>query len=141
MNTSTGNYPHVLAVFRCFAIESSMTTGRIALLVTCMLVAGLGVWLAIARWDDANKVATSVSALGAVAAVGVAVWAVKRAPKTGGSIVVSETGRARATSQGNAVSGVSGEAGRDDVGSIRAERTGDAEASGGGDATSGVRLD
>ncbi len=117
-----------------------MTIGRIAILVTCVLVAGLGGWLAILRWDDANKVATSVSALGAVAAVGVAVWAVVRAPGTGRSIVVSETGRANATSHGKAVTGVSAKAGKD-VGSIRMERTGDAQASGGGDAVSGVELD
>ncbi len=110
------------------------------MIVTCVLVAGLGMWLTLARWDDANKVATSVSALGAVAAVGVAVWAVVRAPRSGGSIVVSESGRASATSEGSAVTGVSGKASVD-IGSIRAERTGDAEASGGGNATSGVELD
>ncbi|MGK3202803.1 hypothetical protein [Amycolatopsis sp. MEPSY49] len=115
-----------------------MTVGRVALLVTCVLVAGLGTWIAIARWEDANKVATAVSALGAVAAVGVAVWAVVRTPRTSKAIVVTDTGKAKSASGGHAVTGVTGTPGHD---SVRAERTGDAESSGGGDAVSGVQLD
>src|SRR6266540_1214531 len=110
-----------------------MTAGRVALVITCVFVAALGVWFAIARWDDANKVATAASALGAVAAVGVAVWAAVRAPQAKNSVVVSETGRARADSGGKAITGFSGKA--DGVGGVvRVERTGDAGAFGGGDA-------
>ncbi|MFI5589363.1 hypothetical protein ACIA5G_30215 [Amycolatopsis sp. NPDC051758] len=117
-----------------------MTAGRVTLIVTCVLVAGLAGWLALARWDDANKVATAVSALGAVAAVGVAVWAVIRAPKAGRSMAVSDTGRATATSGGKAVTGFSGKA-DSTTGSVQVERTGDAQASGDGNAVSGVQLD
>jgi hypothetical protein len=32
----------------------------------CLVVAGLGVWFVVAHWDQANKVATAVSALAPV---------------------------------------------------------------------------
>ncbi|MGX7827879.1 hypothetical protein ACTG9Q_22605 [Actinokineospora sp. 24-640] len=105
--------------------------------MTCALVAGLGGWFAVARWDQADRVAAIVSALGAVAAVGVAVWAAVRAPQ-GASVRVSRTGDATAHG-GQANTGVSGEA-RHLAGPVVAEKTGDAAASGDGDANTGIRL-
>jgi hypothetical protein len=96
--------------------------------------------LAVARWEDANKVASVASALGAVAAVGVAVWAALRTQPPCKSLTVSDTGVATADSGGQAVSGVSGKANRVD-GPIRVTRTGDATASGSGDAVTGAQLD
>jgi hypothetical protein len=115
-----------------------MNAGRVVLVLTCLLVAGLGGWFAVARWDEANKVATMASALGAVAAVGVAVWVALREPGPRGSIRVSRTSRAAAGKGGRANTGVRGNA--VDAGSVRVEHTGDAEAIG-GDANTGVQLD
>jgi hypothetical protein len=118
-----------------------MNTGRIALILTCLAVAILGMWLAFVEWGDASKVATVVSALGAVAAVGVAVWAALRAPSAGGVVVVSRTGRATSRAGGRAVTGFSGRAGgAAGSSSVRVEDTGDADSSG-GDAISGVQQD
>jgi len=113
-----------------------MNTGRVALVVTCVVVAGLGTWFAVSRWDDANRIATVASALGAIAAVGVAIWAALRTPSPQKSITVKDTGTA---SGRKAVTGVIGKA--DSVGTIRVERTGDATASGDGNAVTGVELD
>ncbi|CAM3959184.1 hypothetical protein KIPE111705_33505 [Kibdelosporangium persicum] len=113
-----------------------VNAGRIVLIVSCLLVAGLGVWFAVVRWEDANKIATAASALGAVAAVGVAVWAALRTPPARKSVKVSNTGDATADSGGRAITGVVGNAGH-----VRVTRTGDAKASGGGDAVSGAQLD
>ncbi|NGY64105.1 hypothetical protein G7043_34810 [Lentzea sp. NEAU-D13] len=112
-----------------------MNTGRAVLLLTCLVVAGLAGWFAIARWDDANKVAAFASALGAVAAVGVAVWAALRTSGSG-QVTVRRTGRAEARGGGSANSGVRGKT----SGPVRVEDTGDAVADD-GDANSGVRLD
>ena len=109
-----------------------MTVGRVVLMITCLVVAGLGAWFAVASWDSANKVAVVASALAAVAAVGVAVWAGLRTGGTGGRIVVSDTGDATAGSGGRANTGVRG---RPDA-SVRVKRTGKAQA--GGDANTGV---
>lgn len=117
-----------------------MKMGRVAVVVTCLLVAGLGVWFAVARWDDANKVAAVTSALGAVAAVGVAVWAALRSADPQKSVTVADTGRSTADSGGKAITGVSGRA--DNVtGPVQVKRTGDAKASGGGDAVTGAQLE
>lgn len=107
------------------------------LVATCLIVGGLAGWFALAKWDDANKVAAVLSALGAVAAVGVAVWAALRAAP-GSSVRVSRTGKATASS-GEANSGFRGPGGPV-AGGVRVERTGDAETAG-GDANSGVRFD
>jgi hypothetical protein len=117
-----------------------MRAGRWALVLTCLLVAGLGAWFTLARWEDANRMATVASALGAVAAVGVAVWAALRGPAgAGGSRIarvrVSGTGDAKAGSGGRANTGLHA---RGDIGSARVENTGRAEATGGGDANTGV---
>jgi hypothetical protein len=121
-----------------------MSGARVALMVTCVVVAGLGGWFAVAKWDQANKVATVASALGAVAAVGVAIWtALRGSPgRTGrpGRIRVTGTGKATATGTGtSAVSGVRGKPGG--AGPLKVHDTGDAEADGGGSAVSGVHLD
>jgi Kef-type K+ transport system membrane component KefB len=110
---------------------------RVVLVVTLFVVAGLAGWFALAKWDDANKVATVLSALGAVAAVGVAVWIALRAAP-GPSVRVSQTGRATASS-GEANSGFRSSGGRE-VNHVRVDGTGDAE-SAGGEANSGVRFD
>ncbi|MFT7840726.1 hypothetical protein Q5530_31695 [Saccharothrix sp. BKS2] len=103
--------------------------------LTCLCVAGLGGWFAVARWDDANKVAAFASALGAVAAVGVALWAALRTlPDL--QLDVRGTGLAQARGGGSANSGVRGKA----TGSVRVRDTGDAVADD-GDANSGARLD
>ncbi|MDQ3886022.1 MAG: hypothetical protein M3308_03155 [Actinomycetota bacterium] len=117
-----------------------MNVGRAALVMTCLVVAGLGVWFAVAQWEQASRMATVASALGAVAAVGVAVWAALRGPVGGrwGSVRVSDTGKATAGRGGQANTGVRGKVAGTRV---RVKRTGDADASGGGDANTGFRPD
>jgi hypothetical protein len=117
-----------------------MNTSRVAFILTCLLVAGLGMWFAVARWDDANKIATMASALGAIAAVGVAIWAAMRSPLSDRSLTVSDTGKATADSGGKAITGVSGKADTVEA-AVGVERTGDAKAAGGGDAVTGAQLD
>jgi len=112
-----------------------MTKKRIVLIVTCLLVAALGAWLAIVRGKNGEEIATAVSALGAVAAVGVAIWAALRGSQGETSMRVSRTGKAT-TETGNANSGISIKA--DTVGSGKAERTGDAK-SGKGHANTGIQ--
>ena len=109
---------------------------RVVLVVTCLVVAGLAGVFAGTQWDQANRVATVASALAAVASVGVAVWA---ALPGGGSVRVSNTGRAVAGPGGTATSGLTAPA-SGLAGGIEVDRTGDADASGGGHATSGIRL-
>ncbi len=105
--------------------------------VTALVVAALAAVLLVLRWDDASKVSVVVSALAAVAAVGVAIWAAlpHGGPRAG--LRVSRTGSARAGMKGRANSGIEGPAGslRHDV---QVTRTGEAE---GGSANTGVRLD
>jgi cytosine/uracil/thiamine/allantoin permease len=120
-----------------------MNGARVTLVVTCAVVAGLGVWFAVAKWDQANKAATVASALAAVAAVGVAVWTALRASsgRTGSrrTIRAAGTGKATATGAGSsAVSGVRGTAGNE--GPVRARNTGEAQADDGGSAVTGVDL-
>jgi hypothetical protein len=117
-----------------------MSTGRWALVLTCLVVAGFGGWFALARWEDANRVATAASALGALAAIGVAVWAALRTPAGAGDsrinrVRISDTGDAKAGSGGRANTGLRGSG---DIRSARVEHTGRAEAEGGGDANTGV---
>jgi hypothetical protein len=127
-----------------YAMLGGMSGVRAAAVVTCVVTAGLGGWFAVARWDQANKLATVASALGAVAAVGVAIWtALRGSPGRAGRarwIRVSGTGKAMATAPGSsAVSGVRGKPAGDV--SLRVRDSGDAEAGGGGNAVSGVQLD
>ncbi len=112
-----------------------MNVGRVVLTISLLVVAGLGVWFTLASWNDANKVAAISSALAAVAAIGVAVWAALRNPSADRSITVSHTGKARGKRAVTGVSGTAEAAG----GSVRVKRTGDATAS--GDAITGVQLD
>ncbi len=113
-----------------------MITPRVAVLVaTGFLVAALGVWLAVVRWEDGDKIATSISAVAAVAAVGVSVWAALYASRKQATLVASRTGNAT-TRRGNANTGV--RAGTVNDTSIRAEDTGDARSSD-GDANTGIQ--
>ena len=115
-----------------------MSAGRVVVAVTCVVVAGLAVVFAVVQWDRANRIAVVVSALAAVAAVGVAVWAAL--PSRAGSVVVaSGTGDAVAGPGATAKTGVSAPA-VGLPGRVEATRTGKADASGGGEATTGVDL-
>ncbi|MEV6242482.1 hypothetical protein [Lentzea sp. NPDC051838] len=115
------------------------------LVLTCVMVAGLAGWFALAKWDQANKVATVASALGAVAAVGVAIWVALRsspsqAERANSRIRVARTGDATAVGAGSsAITGVRANA--SDTTSLRVRDTGNAQADDGGNAVSGVRLD
>jgi hypothetical protein len=115
-----------------------MRARRMVMAGTAGVVAALAVVMVVLRWGDASKVAVTVSALAAVAAIGVAIWAALPL-SSGVGIRVSRTGRAVAAGGGRANTGVSGPAGslpRD----VQAEQTGDAEASNGGDANTGIQL-
>lgn len=115
-----------------------MNARRIVLTVTSLAVAGLGMAFFLLKGDEANRVASIVSALVAVAALGVAVWAALPASRTR-VVRVTDTGESRAGAGGTAVSGLTGPAG-DGTTAVEVERTGTADATDGGDATSGVRL-
>ena len=106
-----------------------------ALLVTMVMVAGLAVLILLLRWEEANRVASSVSALAAVAAVGVAVWAAWPAVPRRESVRVGRTGNATAGAGGKANTGYSGSGGSVPPG-LSVDRTGDAE---GGDANTGIQ--
>jgi hypothetical protein len=116
-----------------------MTVRRVVLLVTGLVVATLGVVFAVTQWDRVDRIATVVSALGAVAAVGVAVWAALPAGR-GSSVRVSNTGKATAEGNAESTTGLSASAGSLPH-QVEIENTGDAEASDGSGATSGLRLD
>jgi hypothetical protein len=94
----------------------------------------------VARWDDANKIANAVSALGSLAAVGAVMRAalrspsgqtVQAAPSAAPSVTASRTGKATSRSGGVADTGVRTKVAKVN-GSVRATCTGDADASGGG---------
>ncbi|MGP4101096.1 hypothetical protein [Nonomuraea sp. KM90] len=104
--------------------------------MTCLIVAGFAILLVLLTWEDANKIATAVSATAGLAAVGVAVWAAL--PSSAKRVRVSGTGKATARAGGVAVSGLTGPL-TASGGVLEVNRTGDAEASG-GKATSGVSL-
>jgi hypothetical protein len=120
-----------------------MKAGRLTIIVTCVVVAGLTGSFAFLQWDQASRLATVVAALAAVAAVGVAVWAALRG--TGSSIAGIEargTGDAIVNSGGNANTGV--KAGADSEApraqDIRAIDTGRASATRHGRANTGIDL-
>jgi hypothetical protein len=117
-----------------------MSTRRVVLVVTCVVVAGLGTWFVVARWDDASKVATLVVALAGVAAVGIAVWAALAARPDSGGVRVAGTGDAVAGKGGVAISGLTASGGTVPD-RIEIDRTGKADASDGGTATTGAQLD
>jgi hypothetical protein len=108
--------------------------------VTGVITAGLLVWLCVAQWEQANRVATIASAVGAVAAAGIAIWAVLRTTppasvppgSAGGGIRVRRSGPARAGQGGTAISGVR-LAGTVPQGGVEVDRSGPARADGDGD--------
>jgi hypothetical protein len=115
-----------------------MSSRRVVLGITGLVMAALAVAFMVVRWDRADRIATAVTVLTGVAALGITAWAALPRGRQEPEIRVSGSGKATAEDGGSAVSGVSGLAGS---GPGRAEVTdsGDAHASGGGDATSGVR--
>ncbi|MEV4371862.1 hypothetical protein AB0J71_32660 [Nonomuraea sp. NPDC049637] len=114
-----------------------MNARRTVILVTAALVVIAAVVLAVLRWDDANKLASSLSALAGLAAVGVGIYAAL--PSSARTRVrVSRTGRAVANG-GTANTGVSGTTAV--AGEVQVDHTGDARASGRGDANTGLHLD
>lgn len=119
-----------------------MNVRRVVLIVTCLVVAGLAGWFLIAKWDQGDRVATALSALTGVAAVGVAIWAGLRSQGTeaSGSVRVSRSGDAVAGRDGSANSGVRARLDKSS-GRMRVDRSGDAQASAGGETNTGVRLD
>lgn len=128
---------------KCHGLASTcdgddMNAGRVVLALTSLVVAGLGGWLAVARWEQANHVAAVISTLATVAALGVAVWAVLRRSDRTGGLTASGTGNARAKGAGDANTGVSGLATKG-IGHIVVKDTGDADTEG-GDANTGIRF-
>ena len=119
-----------------FMHHGYMEAKRVVVVVTCGVVALLAVVLLVLRWDDANKVAVVASALAAVAAVGVAIWAALPRGGARARLRVSKTGKAKAGMNGMANSGFEESTGalQHDV---EVTRTGEAE---GGSANTGVRL-
>jgi hypothetical protein len=113
-----------------------MGVQRVVAAVTAAVVAALAAVLVALRWDDANKVAVVVSALAAVAAVGVAIWTALPHGEPRVGLRVSRTGKAKAGMKGRANSGIEGPAGSLPH-DVQASRTGEAE---GGSANTGVRL-
>ncbi|MFJ4368848.1 hypothetical protein ACIP4S_32590 [Streptomyces chartreusis] len=123
-----------------------MSGRRVTVLVTSGVVAVLAALFAVLRWDDADKIASAVSALAGVAAVGIGVWAgltphgTDQPEPRAAVLRVSGTGRATAGPSGRANTGVVASGGSLPS-EVRVENTGDADASGGGEADSGIRLD
>ena len=114
-----------------------VTARRAAILVTCLVVGALGATFAFNQWDQADRIATVASALAAVAALGVAVWAALPGNSPGHR--AGNTGSATARGLGSrANSGVTGSS--TIAGPAVADRTGDAQASNGGSANSGLNL-
>jgi hypothetical protein len=115
-----------------------MKLSRWILVVTLLVVAGLGFWFAVARWDDASKVASVLSALAGVAAVGVAAWAALRVSTPASRITVKGTGDATSDS-GEANTGVRGTS-VPEGSTVKIQKTGDARTTG-GDANTGLHLE
>ncbi|MGZ3143405.1 hypothetical protein ACVDFE_15715 [Lentzea chajnantorensis] len=120
--------------------DHSRTIGRTSLVVTLLAVAGLGFWFAIARWEDANKVAAIASALGAIAAVGIAIWAALINRSRASQMIISGTNDAETHGEGDANTGLQGKTSKM-IGSVEVRNTGKATATGGGHANTGIRLD
>jgi hypothetical protein len=118
-----------------------MSPRRIVLLTTVLAALGLSVWLSLASWDSASRVATIVSAVAAVALLGVGVWAALPGASSKDGVRASRTGRAVARGRDStATSGITATVGKIE-GNQEAHRTGVADASDGGEATSGIRLE
>jgi hypothetical protein len=114
-----------------------MKLGRWILVVTLLVVAGLGFWFSVARWDDASKIAAVLSALAGIAAVGIAAWAALRGSATSSKITVKDSGSATSDS-GDANTGVRGNAGTPGF-SVKIENSGDAESKD-GNSNTGLHL-
>jgi hypothetical protein len=115
---------------------TGMGKGRWILIVTSVLVAVLAVVLSVMQWQEANKMATSIGALAAVAAVGVAIWAALL--KSGArSIQVNDSGRATARGSGKATTGIRVPK-KGGSGNMKVKRSGDAQAEDDGDASTGI---
>ncbi len=112
-----------------------MTARRVVIVLTCVVVAVVGALFAIVRWEDANRIATAASALAAVAAVGVAVWAALPRKSDAGT-QASRTGSATAHGPGSRAN--TGVTGPTMPGPAVADRTGAAEATDRGSANTGV---
>jgi hypothetical protein len=119
-----------------FLHHGHMGAQRVVVVVTSGVVAVLAVVLVALRWDSANKVAVVVSALAAVAAVGVGIWAALPRGGTRTALWVSRTGNAKAGVTGSANSGVESPAAALPH-DVNVTRTGGSE---GGNANTGVRL-
>lgn len=115
-----------------------MRKRRLVLLATCVVVALLAAGFAWLRWQEANKLATVLSALAAVAAVGVAIWAALPASSAVRTLVL-RSGKATSGPGGRATSGIRGKMPKR-TGEVVVKRSGTADASAGGDAVSGVDL-
>ena len=113
-----------------------MSARRVVIIGTAGVVAALAVMLAVVRWDDANKVAVVISALAAVAAIGVGICAAPAGASSGGSSRVSRTGWAWGRRANTGVSGPADLLPAD----VRADRTGVAYAPDGGDANTGIQV-
>ncbi|WP_157517549.1 hypothetical protein [Micromonospora rifamycinica] len=100
---------------------------RMVLLVTGALVAVLALSFVVLRADTADLVATAVSAVAAVAGVGVALWAALAPTRPG--LRAEKTGRVTTTRHGYGVSGIDAPA--DDDTPMSASATGDVETDGG----------
>lgn len=109
-----------------YATMGDMTAKRVALVVTCVVVVGLAVVFGLVQWDRANRIAVVVSALAAVAAVGVAVWAALPSRSPGRGAVQQAAGQPGAAN----ASGVGAVAVRGDSGGeVSTEVSGPAAAS------------
>lgn len=105
-------------------------------------MATLAMVFAWVGWDRADQVASVVSSLVGIAALGIAAAAAWPLARGGNQrdVRVGKTGRSVARGQGRANTGIKGRAGNI-AGRVRAKSTGDAEASGNGEANSGIRLE
>nr|WTA70845.1 hypothetical protein OHB51_17515 [Micromonospora sp. NBC_00855] len=107
---------------------------HIVLLITGLLVAVLASAFVVLRWDSADRIATAVSALAGLAAVGVALWAALPTARSG--VRARETGAMWARGAGYANSGIDAPA--SDTTPMEVSRTGDATAGDGGQAITGI---
>lgn len=112
---------------------------RVVIPLTFLLVAGLAAVFAVSGWDQADKIASIVSALVAVAALGVGVWAALPGSAQGVHVRAVRTGTAMASGPGSrANTGVTGRVSASET--VMIEGTGNARATDGGSANSGVDL-
>ncbi|MGH3176679.1 MAG: hypothetical protein ACRDPF_22805 [Streptosporangiaceae bacterium] len=107
-----------------------------ALLATAVVVVVLAAIFMVVRWDTANELAVVISALAAVASLGVAVWAALPAV-SGRGIRAIRTGQATVGAGGEANTGYKGPSGVQ-PGEITVDRSGDASAPEGGSANTGI---